>query len=197
VNGQASPLLSVVWRPPAVDGMPVDFSDAGSGRQARENLRATAEETLGERPGVPVDLQAVEGHPAAVLTEATRRADLLVVGSHGQGAFAGCCPVRSSPLRAPCHVPGSRRPGRQPLTPRDAGSPRLGAGLEAVGSVPSDVDSHRDEQGRGEREDPVGRASGSLRVCRRRLLRPALRPRPGRSVLADCQGPWPPALPGS
>ncbi|MEU9247474.1 universal stress protein [Streptomyces sp. NPDC048385] len=77
------------WRPPATYGMPVDFSDADFGKQARENLRATVEETLGEQPGVSVDLQVIEGHPAAVLTEAATCADLLVVGSHGHGAFAG------------------------------------------------------------------------------------------------------------
>lgn len=77
------------WRLPTTYGVPVDFSDSDFEKQARENLRATVEETLGEHPGTPVDPQVVEGHPAAVLTEAARDADLLVVGSHGHGAFAG------------------------------------------------------------------------------------------------------------
>ncbi|MEU3334921.1 universal stress protein [Streptomyces sp. NPDC006668] len=77
------------WRLPATYGMPVDYSDADFEKQARESLRRTVEETLGEHPGVPVDSQVVEGHPAAVLTEAAKGAELLVVGSHGHGAFTG------------------------------------------------------------------------------------------------------------
>ncbi|MEV6940785.1 universal stress protein [Streptomyces sp. NPDC051172] len=77
------------WRLPPTYGMPTDYSDVDFEKQARENLRRTLDETLGEHPGVPVAPQVVEGHPAAVLTEAARNADLLVVGSHGHGAFAG------------------------------------------------------------------------------------------------------------
>lgn len=36
-----------------------------------------------------VEPEVVEGHPAAMLTEAARNADRLVVGSHGHAAFAG------------------------------------------------------------------------------------------------------------
>ncbi|MFF7984068.1 universal stress protein [Streptomyces sp. NPDC007901] len=77
------------WRLPVTYGMPVDYSDADFEKQARESLRRTVEETLGEHPGVPVAPQVVEGHPAAVLAEAAQNADLLVVGSHGHGAFTG------------------------------------------------------------------------------------------------------------
>lgn len=41
------------------------------------------------RCGGPRGRPILEGHPAQVLIEATRDADLLVVGSHGHGAFAG------------------------------------------------------------------------------------------------------------
>ncbi|MFG2794707.1 universal stress protein [Streptomyces sp. NPDC048419] len=67
--------------------MPTDYSDVE--KQARGNLRRTLDETLGEHPEVPVAPQVVEGQPTAVLTDAARDADLLVVGSHGHGAFAG------------------------------------------------------------------------------------------------------------
>jgi nucleotide-binding universal stress UspA family protein len=77
------------WRLPATYGMPADYSDTDFEKLARENLQATVEETLGEHAGIPRDPQVVQGHPAAVLTEAARGADLLVVGSHGYGAFTG------------------------------------------------------------------------------------------------------------
>jgi nucleotide-binding universal stress UspA family protein len=40
-------------------------------------------------PQVDVRTTVVEGHPAPVLIEASRAADLLVVGSRGHGEFAG------------------------------------------------------------------------------------------------------------
>ncbi|TQJ91237.1 universal stress protein [Streptomyces sp. SLBN-31] len=77
------------WRLPTTYGMPADYSDTDFEKQTRDNLRRTVEETLGEHPDLPVDPRVVEGHPAAVLTDTAREADLLVVGSHGHGAFAG------------------------------------------------------------------------------------------------------------
>ncbi|MET7378298.1 universal stress protein [Streptomyces sp. NPDC005526] len=41
------------WRPPSTYGMPGDCSDTDFEGQARENLRHTIEEVLGERPAVP------------------------------------------------------------------------------------------------------------------------------------------------
>lgn len=40
-------------------------------------------------PRVDIRTTVVEGHPAPVLIEASRAADLLVVGSRGHGEFAG------------------------------------------------------------------------------------------------------------
>ncbi|KAB1139034.1 universal stress protein [Streptomyces luteolifulvus] len=77
------------WRLPPTYGIPADYGDTDFEKQARETLLRTVEEILGEHPGVAVDPQVVEGHPAAVLTEAARHADLLAVGSHGHGAFTG------------------------------------------------------------------------------------------------------------
>lgn len=42
-----------------------------------------------EFPSVNVSVRAVEGHPGEVLVEASRHADLLVVGCRGHGELAG------------------------------------------------------------------------------------------------------------
>jgi nucleotide-binding universal stress UspA family protein len=47
-----------------------------------ERLRKT-------HPKLHIDITVTEGHPAPVLVEASRRADLLVVGSRGHGEFSG------------------------------------------------------------------------------------------------------------
>ncbi|MBA2324077.1 MAG: universal stress protein [Pseudonocardiales bacterium] len=54
-----------------------------------KQLAEVVAETLGATPPVPVLERVVEGHPAEVLVEASREAELLVVGSHGHGAFTG------------------------------------------------------------------------------------------------------------
>jgi nucleotide-binding universal stress UspA family protein len=48
-------------------------------------LAAEVARAQAEVPGVPVQLEAIFGHPGEVLTAAARDADLLVVGSHGRG----------------------------------------------------------------------------------------------------------------
>jgi nucleotide-binding universal stress UspA family protein len=42
-----------------------------------------------KHPAVRVTAQAVHGHPARLLADASRRAGLVIVGSRGRGAFAG------------------------------------------------------------------------------------------------------------
>ena len=56
---------------------------------ARKALKDAVEQALGHEPGVRVTAQVVEGHPAEVLVEASRGAQLLVVGCRGHGGFAG------------------------------------------------------------------------------------------------------------
>ncbi len=57
--------------------------------QSRKQLAELVESTLGSQPRVEVRQVAVEGHAVPVLIAAAGHADLLVVGSHGHGAFAG------------------------------------------------------------------------------------------------------------
>jgi len=57
--------------------------------QARRQLAELVESALGPAPGPEVRRVVVEGHAAPVLVAAAGHADLLVVGGHGHGAFAG------------------------------------------------------------------------------------------------------------
>jgi nucleotide-binding universal stress UspA family protein len=70
------------WVPP----YPSDFNPAGDAQKAAEEEIGVA---LGSYPDVAVQTTVVEGHPAPTLLEASRGADLLVVGSRGHGEFAG------------------------------------------------------------------------------------------------------------
>ncbi len=70
------------WAPP----YPSDFDPNADAEKA---VRETVEDVLGADPGVIVHLRVTEGHPAFVLTDAAKDAELLVVGSRGHGAFAG------------------------------------------------------------------------------------------------------------
>jgi len=82
------------WTPPAVPGTPgyaayattndADFSDT-----AQLQLAETVKEVLGDDPGLLVQPQVLEGHPAPLLIEASEGADLVVVGCRGHGGFAG------------------------------------------------------------------------------------------------------------
>ncbi|RPE31888.1 universal stress protein [Kitasatospora cineracea] len=79
----------LAWQLPPGYGMPVDFSDTDFEGQARQALESSVAEALGEHPGVDVVRRVIQGHPAPVLIEEARDAGLLVVGSHGRGAFTG------------------------------------------------------------------------------------------------------------
>ncbi|MGD0321176.1 MAG: universal stress protein [Acidimicrobiales bacterium] len=65
---------------------PADFDPEADARHA---LDANIEEVLGPSPSVEVRTEVVEGHPALVLVETSKGADLLVVGSRGYGGFTG------------------------------------------------------------------------------------------------------------
>lgn len=56
---------------------------------AHETASATVDEVVGDDVSVPVVVRVVQGHPAGVLLEAGKAADLLVLGSEGHGAFTG------------------------------------------------------------------------------------------------------------
>ena len=69
-----------------VPTFPVDYDPQAVARQA---LDEAVTETIGADPDVAVERIVKEGHAAPILLAAAKDADLLVVGSHGHGAFAG------------------------------------------------------------------------------------------------------------
>lgn len=93
--------------------MPVDYSDVDFEQEARRRLEAVTAGEPVNASDVPVENRVAEGHPARVLVDAAEGAELLVVGSHGHGTFAGMvlgstghycaqhapCPIVIVPLR--------------------------------------------------------------------------------------------------
>jgi nucleotide-binding universal stress UspA family protein len=79
-------LLAVMaWSLPEIYSYtPRDFQG-----DARKALEDAIEQSLGQEPRAPVTAQVVEGHPARALIDASRDAQLLVIGSRGHGAFTG------------------------------------------------------------------------------------------------------------
>ncbi|MFE7890293.1 universal stress protein [Streptomyces sp. NPDC057412] len=76
-------LLAVhVWQP--------DYAPAGTRVEAAERLLALAVAGFAERyPDVVVRQQVLSGEPREMLIEASRNAQLVVVGARGRGGFAG------------------------------------------------------------------------------------------------------------
>jgi len=104
--------FSAAWGDPYLVSSSYDASYEVSEREA-ERVRKLAVDRLAgivagvDTTGVEVEQRVVEGHPSEVLVEASKDAELLVVGSRGHGGFAGlllgsvsqacvhhaCCPV--------------------------------------------------------------------------------------------------------
>ncbi|MBT2231384.1 universal stress protein [Nonomuraea sp. NEAU-A123] len=68
---------------------PADSMESADKRGGRLVLREALAGHREAHPGVDVIEEAVRGHPVEVLRQAAEGADLLVVGSHGYGTFAG------------------------------------------------------------------------------------------------------------
>ena len=76
----------MTWEVPVVPYGVWAGYDAGG--RAQETLDATLQEVLGSFDQDHVVATATEGRPEWALLEAAKKADLLVVGSRGQGPFA-------------------------------------------------------------------------------------------------------------
>lgn len=83
----ASLEVVMTWELPVTPyGVWTDYDASG---EAKEELKETVHETLGKLDQSHIVLEVQEGRPALALLKAAEKADLLVVGCRGRGAFAG------------------------------------------------------------------------------------------------------------
>jgi nucleotide-binding universal stress UspA family protein len=81
--------VNLGWAPADI-GWISGWPDAEDRAKASERLlNEVLYEVVKTRSPVPMHTRAVPGHPAPVLLEAAKDADLLVLGSRGQGGFVG------------------------------------------------------------------------------------------------------------
>jgi nucleotide-binding universal stress UspA family protein len=80
----------MAWELPASYGwavpIPEDFDPESDMRKTLDTAVAGA---LADHPGLKVESRLISEHPAPALVEASKGADILVVGSRGHGAFVG------------------------------------------------------------------------------------------------------------
>jgi len=80
----------MTWEWPSSYGwavpIPDDFDPEADTRKVLDTAIAGA---LSEHPGLKAEARLINGHPAPILVEASKGADLLVVGSRGHGEFVG------------------------------------------------------------------------------------------------------------
>jgi nucleotide-binding universal stress UspA family protein len=82
--------VMVAWDWPKTYGAPVPLPEGYDPEaDARKVAEAGGQAVTAHHPGVEVKLFTREGHPALVLVEGSKGADLLVVGSRGHSEFFG------------------------------------------------------------------------------------------------------------
>jgi nucleotide-binding universal stress UspA family protein len=82
---------SYAWALP----FPAGYDPAADAQRA---LDVVLQPVQSGHPNVHIQSIVIEDHPAPVLVEASRTADLLVVGSRGHGSSQGCCLDRSASI---------------------------------------------------------------------------------------------------
>ncbi|MET8308068.1 universal stress protein [Micromonospora sp. NPDC005173] len=68
---------------------PYDLGVPAPSEEAQKMLERTAADLADRWPGLDVEVRQVAGGPGATMVEASRRAELVVVGSRGLGGFVG------------------------------------------------------------------------------------------------------------
>jgi nucleotide-binding universal stress UspA family protein len=82
--------LIMTWDWPTTYAWAASFPDDYDPSEGMPELLAKAAEGLRVKfPDVAIVSRVVQGHPAPLLVEASKGADLLVVGSRGHGEFVG------------------------------------------------------------------------------------------------------------
>jgi nucleotide-binding universal stress UspA family protein len=78
------------WQWPPSYGWAVPTPDDYDPETAlRREIEPGVDAVRAEHPGVAMEIRVIDGHPAPVLVEASKGAELLVVGSRGHGEFVG------------------------------------------------------------------------------------------------------------
>ncbi|HUC25050.1 MAG TPA: universal stress protein [Streptosporangiaceae bacterium] len=89
----ASVTVVLSWHYPAAYGLPVGVAPKPVSDEVRAHMQDTMDKALTDVFGTPapenVQTKLDYGHPAEVLVAESQRADLLVVGHRGHGAFTG------------------------------------------------------------------------------------------------------------
>jgi nucleotide-binding universal stress UspA family protein len=86
----ASVEVVAAWHIPVSWGWGVPITPAASPQPDTEKMLEDALQPVRQHyPDIAIGSRVKEGHPAEVLVDASRGADLLVVGSRGHGEFAG------------------------------------------------------------------------------------------------------------
>jgi nucleotide-binding universal stress UspA family protein len=82
--------IVMTWEWPSSLGWAVPIPDNFDPEEdVRKALETVVAAVHAEHPHVSIDPRVVNGHPAPILVEASKGADLLVVGSRGHGEFVG------------------------------------------------------------------------------------------------------------
>ncbi|WP_326586818.1 universal stress protein [Streptomyces sp. NBC_01294] len=94
IGGRVHAVMAWDWNPNpfAIDPAAAGVADAGAvtaEEAARRKLADTVTAAVGASPGVPVFRRVEQGTPAQVLVDASKEADLTVVGTRGYGGFKG------------------------------------------------------------------------------------------------------------
>jgi nucleotide-binding universal stress UspA family protein len=80
----------MTWEWPSSYGwavpVPEDFDPEA---ETKQTLDAIVADIRADHPGLPVNPRVLSGHPAPALVEASKGADVLVVGNRGHGEFVG------------------------------------------------------------------------------------------------------------